>query len=393
MINKCLAKSASEILFVGAFDAIKNARNDATSSAGNQVQMEIFDEIKKLNQFNCKIVKSISLNPIKSWPHGKFFWDGMKNDEGFFPPFINISGLKRLIFSCFLFFYLLKNRPIIIVKYNLSAIEALTLLIYRAIAPSAFLAAIIQDVNYSKNKGISFKQITELYAMKLAVRFDMLIPISEKIKNDFRFPPKKTRVFNGGLTRQGRSILSAKTDSLSHIAVFAGALEKYNGIDILIKQWISQNIDMELHIFGKGSYESYVLDASTHNAKIIFHGFRPEEEVSNYQKVALINFCLRYSNGIDAGYFFPSKLFNVICAPGAVMANQFEGFPCEIEGACTMLTDDLENLHEQLKNVKLSSSLHLFREQRKQWITENANWKPIVQDIFERASERNGVSL
>ena len=392
IIGGCAVGSVS-VFFVGAFDAMADIANRATSSAGNQVQLEILDEIKRFVELNDKSVSSISLKPLRTWPHGNFLWRGISKNEITFPPFINIAGLKRFIFSWFLLIFLLKKRPDVVVKYNLAAVEAMALLVYKIIVPSSFLVAIIQDVHYSKNKGFSVKQLIELLVMKLAARFDMLIPISERIRDDFGFAVEKTRVFNGGLTRQGRSILAAKGESLSRCAVFAGALEKYNGIDILIEQWISQNIDMELHVFGKGSCETCVHEAALHNNKIIFHGFRPEEEVSDWQKSALVNFCLRYSDGIDAGYFFPSKLFNVICAPGAVMANRFEGFPRELQDDCTMLSDDLTDLREQLKKIEDADNLHLLRERRKQWIADNANWRPVILDIFSRAAARSGVSL
>lgn len=378
------------VCFIGAFDILDLRDNTATSAAGNQVQIEIIKELSASDGFhNAKII-SVVMKPLISWPKGDLLWPGVKHADFIFPRFVNIAGLKRFIFSSYLLMHLFKFQPKLVVKYNITTIEAIVLIFYKFIFPSVFLTAIIQDVHYSKRKKFSFSGLNEWISLKLISFFDMLIPISEKIMSDFGLPYEKTRVFNGGLTRQSRSILNEKGGTLSPFAVFAGALENYNGIEILISQWISQNIDMKLHVFGKGSRESFVRNSSACNSNIIFHGFRSEEEVSSWQSKALINFCLRYSDGIDAGYFFPSKLFNVICAPGAVMANQFMGFPLKLQTACTILSSDLSDLSEKINTAKSNPNLESLRELRKQWITENANWKPVIEDMITRAIAKIG---
>jgi len=381
-----MIKKSKFVLFIGAFDL--NPSDDvSTSSAGNQVQFEIANELnKKVDIQESSTFQSISMKPLKTWPVGAFLWSGLHKKNVYMPPFINIVGLKRLIFSIFILIALIRTRPSIVVKYNITAVEAFVLLIYRIVNPATFLVAVIQDVHYTKNKGVGVKKIFELLAMKLVTRFDMLIPISERIKNDFFFSTEKTRVFNGGLTRQGRSLLAASDDKLEPYAVFAGALMPYNGIDLLVRRWISENIEIELHVFGKGSSDSLVHDAAVRYPTIIFHGFKSEEEVSSWQKNALVNFCLRYSEGIEAAYFFPSKLFNIICAPGAVMANRFDGFPSALENSCLMLADDLSDLSEKIDMAKNHLELNIIRARRREWIEANGSWSAVVRDIFARAA-------
>lgn len=333
------------------------------------------------------------MRPIRTWPFDSFFWRGLRAPDVYMPPFINIVGLKRFVFSLFAFFALLRSWPAIVVKYNITAIEAIALLAYRIINPSAFLVAIVQDVHYSKNSGFSVGKILELLSMRLVTYFDMLIPVSKKIGDDFAFSPEKTRIFNGGLTRQGRSLLVEEGSDLSPYAVFAGALVPYNGIDILVSTWTTKNIDMDLHVFGKGASEAFVRDVASKNPRIIFHGFKPEEEITNWQKGALVNFCLRYSEGIDAGYFFPSKFFNIICASGAVISNEFECFPSELRDSCLIVADNLSDLAEQIEFARASSDLVAMRERRRVWIEKNASWSSVVRDIFTRAGARNGFSV
>lgn len=382
-------KNKFRINFVGAFSG-QCESNAATSAAGDQVQFEITTALIRLGSEHCATLDAISLYPIRTFPFGRLLWRGLRDGYIYMPPFLNIAGVKRFVFSLYLFGFLIRKKPHLVVKYNISIFEAVSLLFYRLLRSEVYLVAIVQDVHIQKNNNLLIKtmQYFELISLRLVSRFDMLIPISKKIANDFLFHENKTRVFNGGLTRQGRRLLADCGRNIEPYAVFAGALTPYNGIELLIKRWIIDEIDFKLHIFGKGVSEEFVINESVKSKNIIFHGFKSEEEVGDWQKKALINFCLRYSDGIDAGYFFPSKLFNVICAPGLVMANNFEGFPSDLQKYCIMLNDDLSDLSDKINEAKTFSKLSELRELRRVWIMHNGDWNTIVSDIFERTKSR-----
>lgn len=375
------------ILFVGSYNAIGD-NCSAASAAGNQVQQEIVDQLTVLSERDELELASILMKPIRTWPLDSLVWPGQFAANIYMPPFINIFGFRRLIFSLFLFIETIRRRPKLVVKYNASALEVIALLLFRLLFPAAYLVAIIQDVNISTDKKFRVGGLLELFAMRLVRRFNYLIPISDDIASDFSFDSDKTRVFNGGLTRQGRNLLAADEGSIEQYAVYAGALTPYNGIELLVKRWSAERIDLKLHIFGKGVSEEFVRKECMINSNIIFHGFQSEAEVSEWQKSALINFCLRYSDGIDAGYFFPSKFFNVICAPGFVMVNDFRGFPNALKGSCVLLEDDLSDLSAKIDDAKSSANISELRQLRRGWITENGDWGLIVRHIFERALDR-----
>lgn len=377
------------VMFVGAFDLTENKDNKAASAAGNQVQVEIANAITDSLTSGLHSFHQTVLKPLQSWPRGRLLYKGESIGNADYPSLINIAWIKRINFSIILFFKLISKKPNIVIKYNLSLSESISLLLYKALFPSAFTACIIQDVHHRPGRVISLRQLSELLSMKLATRFDLLMPISMDICNDFRFPPEKTIIFSGGLTRQGRHLLNAPATKASNHFVFAGALEKYNGVHLIIKQWISQKIAMELHIFGRGSLESFVREAAGNSDRIVFHGFQSEDVVSKWQASSAGNFCLRYDDGINSGYFFPSKLFNIICAPGAVLINKFKGFPADLQSACKVLNDDLSDLRSAVMELADERTVSRAREHRTRWLLQNADWINAIAKILDRATKRN----
>ena len=343
----------------------------------------IIEEISK--NYPDSNVEIVSFKPNPSWPDGRFIWSGYRCVTTRMPAYINIVGVKRLNFSISLLLILNKIKPSILIKYNISILESIAILLYKLFNPKAYLAAIIQDVHYASKSKNAIRNSLEAMAMRMVSRFNMLVPVSRNIAVDFKYSLKKTVVFQGGITRQGQNLLFAPNCKLEPYAIFAGALEPYNGIDRLVKQWSAANINIDLHVFGKGSSESLVREASSHNSRIIFHGFETEEYITRMQCKSLINFCLRYSDGIEQGYFFPSKLFNICCAPGVVMSNDFEGLPSELKNYLFLLEDDLSDLSEKINMVSRYPKLVTMRNKRINWIKKHGDWSVIVRNIIDHA--------
>ena len=383
-----MKKINSIVMYIGSYDNDYLDVNEATAAAANQVQSIIFEELKKNQLYFQKVVISFLLKPMRTWPFSSFFWMGATNNLCQTPPYINITGVKQLCFSFYLFLTLFRIYPKVIIKYNTSLLDILVLITYKLFCPNVFLVSVIQDVHYDQYRRFHIPRLLVLFGMKLVKSFDFIIPISNKIKEDFDFPNDKVMVFKGGLTRQGVRLLAEDAKNLMPYAVFAGSLESYNGIDILLKAWTENNIQLDLHVFGRGSCENLVRQAAVHNSRIIFHGFKNENDVFDYQKKALINLCFRFSKGIEAGYFFPSKLFNIICAPGVVLVNKFVDFPEELVSCCAIIDDDFSNLMEKIKSAFDNKSLIQMRSTRRKWIELNGDWATVINEIYLRAGLR-----
>src|SRR5690606_13457629 len=98
------------------------------------------------------------------------------------------------------------------------------------------------------------------------------------------------------------------------------------------------------------------------------------------------NFCLRYAVGINTNYFFPSKLFNVVSAPGSVIVNNFRGLPASLCEFLFVVADDLSNLPEVLMRAESSTNQELVSKRRK-ILLSSYSWRGCISRIFSASKD------
>lgn len=276
------------------------------SAAGHLVQKQIFDS----NLDGCE-KRYIAMQSIPVWPKGPLYIKGSQRENGKFISYLNLPILRELIFSLFIMMHLGKFN--FVIQYNSYFFTNLVIVVFKKILNYKAII-ILQDFRigrlFSKKDLLADK-----IASKLLKYFDGYVPITSKFIQYFKLDPNKSIVFPGAITLHGvKSLKDTQTTDLEIFSVYAGALEKHNGIKKLVDQWVKQDIKMPLHIFGRGSLEGYIRSFQSDN--IILHGFKSSEEVCSWQSKAKFNFCFRFSDGLDEEFFFPSKFFNLMCYKG-----------------------------------------------------------------------------
>jgi glycosyltransferase involved in cell wall biosynthesis len=373
-------------VFIGHFSPTTNFGNPAASAAGDQVQRQI---IKELQDHTCGDTIIYSMSPIPAWPRGELITRSQHENAVEYIGYLNAPVLKHLVFSVRLMMRLFRSRPALCIQYNSYFFENLILLLFRLFRPACFLATIIQDIHIEKGifqisrRGL--RSLSERLSLGLSRSFDLIVPISSSIITDFKFDPSRCFVFQGGITAFAAQLMYARQGPLADIGVFAGALEPYNGIDRLINQWLTCGIEHTLHVFGRGSLKNHVEQAAKCSDKIVFHGLQPEEIILQWQLKARWNFCLRYSEGLNQEYFFPSKLFNVVCAPGAVIGNDFYALPSSLREHMGIVSDDLSDLPSVLTHAAKISSLARL-EERREIVKSKHNWRSCIDQIVKIAT-------
>lgn len=368
--------------FVGHFAPLSQALEQASSVAGNQVQRQIFQEFSQ----QCGVERAVCyvMTPQSFWPHGPFIARSLTEGAMEFIGYLNLPVLKHLIFALRLLVRLLVARPQFCLQYNSYLFENLALLLFRLCHRGSAIAIIIQDIHVLTGVPLLSKRglrsLSERTSLRLAKRFDMIVPISSAIVTDFHFAPSKCFVFQGGITEFAVQIMRGPEQQLQEIGVFAGGLERHNGIDRLVDQWLASGIEQPLHVFGRGSLERHVEQAARQSDRIVFHGFQPEHVVLAWQLKARWNFCLRYSLGLNQTYFFPSKLFNILCAPGAVVVNDFHALPETVRDYLCVVSDDLSDLAEHLPAAASLSSPDCARV-RREIVRSKHSWHSCIGQI------------
>lgn len=365
---------SNKILFIGKFNPSDAVSNKYASAAGTIVQEEIISQLVALAP--DVDARFIAMEPKRIWPHGELVVSGTNRDNGLFIGYINLPILKNIIFSIVIFLYSLKFRPKLIVQYNSYLFENIAILLCQK-----FLAIknclILQDVRV----GSGFSRAARWHDLLSNIflrKFDLVIPITKRLAEKFKL--NNYIVFNGGITGEGYELLKCH-GPLRNIAVFAGALEPYNGIDRLIDFWLKHDPCVELHVFGRGSLSDAVKFAAQRNGKIHYHGFQSATEITKWQKIARFNFCLRLSDGIDEEFFFPSKFFNSACAPGILVVNFFKNLPDYMfVQAWDLKTDDKMVDLLRLTDIQIDCAT----KSRRRNIRDQASWGWLVSEIIRR---------
>jgi len=368
--------------FVGSF-SIPQAPGFKGSAAGAKVQHEIINALE--SQFGKG--QNFVMPELPSWPNEKLLVRSNYEGRIHFLPTFNFYLLKRLFFFVFLFFYFVRNRPNFIFFYNTSLSCQLFSLLVRPFSCRTIL--ILQDINCRCVFGtyllVNPKELLCFISSKFVrFSFDFYVPITEVCVRDFKLPDQKCYVFPGGIIESSiEGELFCVKESGEKYSVFAGSIEPYNGIDLLVNSWpFPETREHRLHVFGRGSLDFFVRQVAAQNKNIIFHGFASPEIVNYYSRFAQCNFCLRYSKGIDQRYFFPSKFFDLIVLSGALVCNRFDNIPEDLRPYVTFVDEDLANLLEAL-DWDGSHSETTYVEKMK-ILKRKYTWKRLVEEVDSR---------
>jgi hypothetical protein len=378
------------VAFVGHFSPVSEVLKPANSIAGSQVQRQIVDELGEhcgRCQTACYVMVSEAF-----WPVGPLVSRSSNEAAIEFIGYINLPVVKHCVFAFRVFIRLLKTRPRLCLQYNSFFFENFALLLYRFFFRYASLVIIIQDIHVASGASLlskkGFRALSQSASLFLSRFFDMILPVTAAIIADFSFDPKKCLVFNGGITEFATQLMGNDGQEMEDVGVFAGALEPHNGIGLLVDQWLASGIEYPLHVFGRGSLEAHVKMAARKSSLIVFHGLEPEQVVLEWQRKARWNFCLRYSVGLDQRYFFPSKLFNVSCAPGSVIVNDFYALPSALREYLSLVADDLSDLGQVLSSASARFDVEDVNA-RREVLREKHSWRSCVAEIVSRLGQES----
>ncbi len=319
----------------------------------------------------------VALASAPSWPRGPFTLPSERDENVWFVPAINVFGLRNICLCIAVVVRLWRFRPNVAIIYNPYSAEAITLLMARFLARKLRLGALVQDVNPPRGSwgsvGALGNLIGDTIAMRAFCRYDVVVPVSDQIVSDFNLPKSRSKVFPGGLTGFAVRLAGAARVPLQEIVVYAGALEPHNGVDLLVRRWVEDQITVPLHIFGRGSLEPVVAEASSLSRFIHAHGHVAEEVIFDWQRCARWHICLRYSRGIDQRYFFPSKFFNVLSTRGQVIVNDSFSCPPELGRFTIRVPDDLSQIGQTLKEANEDDE-KIASDARISFLTTNYSW-------------------
>lgn len=156
--------------------------------------------------------------------------------------------------------------------------------------------------------------------------YDAYIPLTESINEVVNVKGKPYAVVEGFADSKDTEISENHED---YIMYAGGVYEKY-GVKALTEAFISLNReDIQLYIFGEGSYVEKLKKIQKENPNIKYMGCVSPEEVVDYEKRALLLVNPRPTGEKFAKYSFPSKTMEYMLSGTAVVSTRLPGIPEE----------------------------------------------------------------
>lgn len=166
--------------------------------------------------------------------------------------------------------------------------------------------------------------------------------------------------------------------------LFVGRLEKYKGLNTLLKTWslMPSNLEIELHVVGGGPLENTIISS---RGNLVYHGILPEEELAKVYRESDIflyptlidNYPLVILEAISSGlYVITSNILK-----GVFDDFQERGFLEYTDIDADILSS---RIMEATKNIV---KIRELKQQMHQYVMEKYDWKKISLDFFDKISK------
>ena len=206
--------------------------------------------------------------------------------------------------------------------------------------------AMVTDVpstmfTYTKSRNLLKRIFSGKYrqtAIDLQGRFDGYVYLTEAMKDEVALGKPFTVVETIADTDIFGELVKVEK-SCPPAIMYAGALYKKYGVDMIIEAFEKVQTDCELWLFGSGDYESEIIKKASENSKIRYFGRVPREDVLTYEKKASLLLNIRNSEDVYTRFSFPSKMVEYMLSGTPVFTTELEGIPAEYYEYCYHTTE------------------------------------------------------
>jgi glycosyltransferase involved in cell wall biosynthesis len=197
--------------------------------------------------------------------------------------------------------------------------------------------------------GKFLRKIDKWVMKNMIKKFDTYICLSQAFVTMFNL--KNTLILPGIVNSEmfkENNLLQYKKSNHFKI-LFAGVLNKNNGVDVLLKAISLNNLeDIRFHILGKGDLMQDVIVASKNDHRIIYEGVKHASELVESLLSADLLINPRPINLDSSRFSFPSKLLEYMSSGVPILTTKLEAIPPELYDCLYFTKDDsaLQISHE-----------------------------------------------
>jgi len=166
--------------------------------------------------------------------------------------------------------------------------------------------------------------------------------------------------------------------------MYAGALYKKYGVDLIVDAFEHTENECELWLFGSGDYEHEILERAKRNPRIRFFGRVSREEVLKREKEASLLLNIRNADDLYTKFSFPSKMVEYMLSGTPVLTTRLEGIPEEYDSYCyTVSKRGMSEIAETIDHILSDPNAAAIGETAANFVREQKNATKQAGKILE----------
>lgn len=390
--------SSCRIVFVGSVVPDEGRfRTAAFSRAGNSAQLGLLDGFAVANMY----VRVVSFQPMPIFPRSRQLYTHRQTlqligHDTVLVGYMNLPIIKYFSLAWSIYWDLRRamgKQMGIIISYNFNLFLALPIIL--ASRTGSLVVPILFDIDIpGQTVSSNWKRRADFQLTRHLLRkIHAVIAITSQVVHELT-PKLPSLVVEGGLSKQqieNYMPLPIKDNATFNI-IFAGALEFYNGVDVIMEAFAGCPSDqIRLHVAGRGSLEGEVQRRSQSDTRIIFHGYLDHNGMALLYKEASLLINHRSDMRIDSRYVFPSKLIEYMATGIPVISTSFRSLPIEYLPFLNILDNEsAQTLKECIMEIMRSPDLYQEKARlAREFVLKNKTWRQQsgkILDFLEKIS-------
>lgn len=325
------------------------------SSASNRLLAQQAQKFNKLimEGLVCNNTEVICLSgrPVNRLVSKKAFYNYMREQDCgvqyVYMPFLNFPVIRQIMIFIGAFLYILhnakKNDCVICDVLNFSN-SCSALIASRIIRIPA--VAIITDVPgyMSYQKSNHNMRLIDKIQLEVINTYSGYVLLTEKM-NDVVNLHNAPYIVIEGVSDPAENEHSNRIEAKfkPRVVMYAGILDQKYGVTLLVDAFKHNELsDYNLHIYGSGDAEQYILEAAKLYSNIFFFGVVPNDRIVAAERRATLLVNPRPTSEIFTHYSFPSKNMEYMTSGTPILTTKLLGMPKEYLEYVYILEDESE---------------------------------------------------
>lgn len=374
-----------EILYVSKLSS-KRLLNDLFVSGG----MNAGFAVQKFGRLITRglVLNGVACNALSSLPIGKQLLYRRKSEVedgmGFhYIPSVRIPIIRHIILFFHSFFYILfwgmKNKKDKAIVFDVLDISICIGGLWASKVCGVKSVGVMTDMPglmVGQGKSLWWRIVAKVN-MSYVSSFDAYVFLTEQMNECINKKRHPFIIMEGLVDSEISYQREKKETNNERVVMYAGGLHKRYGLKMLVDAFVSLRLPQtRLVIFGKGPYETELLEVCSHHKSVEYKGVAPNDTVVKMESSATLLVNPRPTYEEFTQYSFPSKNMEYMVSGTPLLTTRLPGMPKEYYDYVYLFEEESEKGYASVLNELLtlpSSELELKGERAREFVLREKN--------------------